>query len=259
MSENAPLERAIVALARHDRVVVIATLCGVIGLSWAYLLLGADMPMDMPGMKMAVPAPGYFLMMYPMWLIMMVAMMLPSAAPMILLFAAITAKQRQRGTPFSATALFTLGYLLMWGAFSTGATLLQWVLLEAELIQHTLRAGNPLIGAALMLTAGLWQLTPVKRTCLEHCRSPAHYLSAHWRKGRVGALRMGLQHGAFCLGCCWFLMGLLFAGGIMNLYWITGIAVYVLLEKLIPRGQALARISGVALIGAAVWQWMSVS
>ncbi len=258
MTERSPVERILVALARRDRIVVIAGLTFVTLMAWAYTLSGAGMHMNMPGMNAVDSGFDYFLMMFPMWIIMMVAMMLPSAAPMILLFAAINQKQRERGAPFASTTLFTLGYLLAWGAFSIGATLLQWALGDAEIIQHTLRINNPVIGAGLMLGAGLWQLTPVKRTCLEYCRSPVHYISAHWRKGRMGALRMGLQHGAFCLGCCWFLMALLFVGGIMNLYWIIAIAVYVLLEKFVPNGQALARLSGVLLIGASVWLGYSV-
>ena len=258
MPETSPVERAIVALARRDRMVVIAGLTVVTLFAWAYILSGAGMDMDMPGMNPGGSGLAYFLMMFPMWIVMMAAMMLPSAAPMILLFAAINRKQRERGAPFASTGLFTLGYLLAWGAFSVGATALQWGLGEAEIIRHTLSVGSPAISAALLAGAGLWQLTPVKRACLEHCRSPVHYLTAHWRKGQIGALRMGLQHGAFCLGCCWFLMGLLFVGGVMNLYWIIGIAVYVLLEKLVPNGQALARISGVMLIGAGVWLGLSV-
>nr|ART36742.1 D493 [uncultured bacterium] len=258
MNEAPPLDHAIVALARRERAVVTAGLAGAILLAWAYILSGAGMDMnrmdmDMPGMETATSGFDYFLMMFPMWMIMMAAMMLPGAAPMILLFTAISQKQRERGAPIASTALFTLGYLLVWSLFSVGATLLQWALREAEVIQHALSIDSPAMSAALMLGAGLWQITPVKRACLEYCRSPVHYISTHWRKGRMGALRMGLQHGAFCLGCCWFLMGLLFVGGIMNLYWIIGIAAYVLFEKLVPNGQALARISGVMLIGAGVW------
>lgn len=240
-------------MARRDRMVTIAGLTVAMFVAWAHILSGAGMQMDMPGMKAGVSGFGYFLMMFPMWFIMMVAMMLPSATPMILLFAAISRKQRERGAPFASTGMFTLGYLSVWGVFSIGATVLQWVLGSAEIIQHSLSVNNPAVSAILLSGAGLWQLTPVKRACLEHCRAPVHYLTAHWRKGQFGALRMGLQHGAFCLGCCWFLMGLLFIGGIMNLYWIIGIAVYVLLEKLVPNGQILARTSGMMLIGAGVW------
>lgn len=257
MNANAALERAIVAALLRERLVTAAALAGASLLAWAYIFLGAGMNMDMPGMSAGASGSGYFLMMFPMWMIMMMAMMLPSAAPMILLFAALSVKQRERGAQFASTGLFALGYLLVWGVFSVAATLAQWALVKAEILRHTLSIASPLIGAALLFGAGLWQLTPVKRACLEYCRSPAHYLSAHWRKGRMGAIGMGLRHGAFCLGCCWFLMGLLFAGGIMNLYWIIGIAVYVLLEKLAPNGQLLARASGVMLIGAGVWLWFS--
>lgn len=241
-------------LARRERVAVIAALTAASVMAWIYILAGANMEMAMPGMEASRTGIGYLLLIFPMWWFMMVAMMLPSAAPMILLFMAISQKQHERESPAAASVLFTLGYLIAWGVFSAGAALAQWALGEAGMLQPALHIAGPYLGAALLSGAGLWQLTPVKHACLQYCRSPVRYLSTHWRAGAAGALRMGMQHGVFCLGCCWLLMGLLFVGGVMNLYWITGIAAYVLLEKLLPRTQALTRASGVVLVAAGLWQ-----
>ena len=110
------------------------------------------------------------------------------------------------------------------------------------------------LGGTILIAAGLWQLTPMKTVCLRHCRTPLSFLSGHWKPGHLGAFRMGLEHGAYCVGCCWFLMGLLFVGGIMNLYWIAGLAAYVLIEKTIPFGHWVSRVAGAALViwGAAL-------
>lgn len=268
MRETAPLDQLIERVARRDRILVLTGLIAAILLAWAYLLAMPEMetpaPMDMPGMAMAEMQAAtswaeHLPWVFAMWWIMMVAMMLPSAAPMILLFAAITRKQKTQTSPFPPVAFFTLGYLIVWAGFSIAASLAQWALSGTGFIQHGMRIASPVLNAMLLLGAGAWQLSPIKRACLHHCRSPVHYITTHWRKGCGGAIGMGLRHGAFCLGCCWFLMGLLFAGGIMNLYWIIGIAVYVLLEKLAPNGQLLARASGVMLIGAGVWLWFSAS
>jgi predicted metal-binding membrane protein len=186
-----------------------------------------------------------------MWWVMMVAMMLPSAAPMLLLFARVNRKDKAAGSPLMPTGAFATGYLIAWGGFSVVAAGLQWALEEARLMSPMLllETANVWIGVAILVGAGLWQLTPLKTMCLRHCRSPLGFLIGNWRAGRLGALRMGLEHGAYCLGCCWFLMGLLFFGGVMNLYWIAGLAVFILLEKIIPLGHWLGRIAGVVLIG----------
>jgi predicted metal-binding membrane protein len=221
---------------------------------------------DMPGMAMgegaadgmsdlAVAAmapvawtPGYAVLMFFMWWIMMMAMMLPSATPMILLFAAINRKQRDKSAPYVPTGIFAAGYLLIWGAFSLVAVSTQWGLERSSLLSSTMASTSVLLGACLLIAAGVYQLTPLKHACLRHCRSPFAFVTQHWRPGDLGALRMGIEHGAFCTGCCWFLMALLFYGGIMNLYWIVGLALYVLLEKTIPAGHWLGRIAGVLLI-----------
>jgi len=236
------------ALVRHDRLVVATALTAVIILSWAYLLAGAGMSIEM--MTPVVWTPAYAILMFFMWWIMMVAMMLPSAAPMILLFTTINRKQRETGHPFVATSVFALGYLAAWAGFSLVAVILQWAFQRTGILSPMLVGTSVIFGGVLLLAAGVYQLTPIKHACLRHCRSPLAFLGSHWRKDARGALRMGLVHGAFCVGCCWFLMGLLFFGGVMNLYWITGLALFVLFEKTVPAGHWLGYATGVALL---VW------
>jgi predicted metal-binding membrane protein len=167
---------------------------------------------------------------------------------MILLYAAVNRKARERGAPFVPTGVFALGYLAAWGVFSLLAVALQWGLERTALLSSMMVGTSIVLGGLLLIAAGAWQLTPLKHACLKHCRSPLHFLSHHWRKGRWGAFRMGAEHGAFCLGCCWFLMGLLFYGGVMNLYWIVGLAAFVLLEKTAPAGHWIGSAAGVGLI-----------
>jgi len=261
-----PVDATLEAVVRHDRLVVVTALIAVIALSWTYLLAGAGMGMSafemtrmsqlemaggMGGMTMMTPAvwtPGYAVLMFFMWWVMMVAMMLPSAAPMILLFATVNRKQRETGHPHVATSIFAVGYLATWAGFSLGATILQWGFERTGILSPMLVGTNVIFGGVLLLAAGVYQLTPIKHACLRHCRSPLAFLITHWRRDARGALRMGLVHGAFCVGCCWFLMGLLFFGGVMNLYWIAGLALYILFEKTVPAGHWLGYGSGVVLI-----------
>jgi predicted metal-binding membrane protein len=282
----------LVAVLRRDRIVVIVALVTVIVLAWGYILGGSGVGIsafemkamttppavtsstdpDMPDMAtgegapdamqdMAMAAvapmawtPRYAVLIFFMWWIMMMAMMLPSAAPMILLFAMINRKQRDHGAPYVPTGIFAAGYLLVWGGFSLVAVAAQWGLERMGLLSAMMVGTSVLLGAGLLIAAGAYQLSPLKHACLRHCRSPLIFISHHWRPGNLGALRMGVEHGAYCTGCCWFLMALLFYGGIMNLYWIVGLAVFVLLEKTIPGGHLLGRITGALLIawGAAL-------
>jgi predicted metal-binding membrane protein len=175
-------------------------------------------------------------------------MMLPSASPMILLFARFNRSQREKGAPYVPTAIFALGYLLVWAAFSLVAVTAQWSLEGSGLLSSMMASTSVILGAALLIAAGVYQLTPLKYACLKHCRSPLFFISHHWRPGDWGALRMGLEHGAFCTGCCWFLMALLFYGGIMNLFWIIGLALIVLVEKVAPAGHWVGWIMGAGLI-----------
>lgn len=241
-------------LLRRDKSIVVVALALVTLLAWAYMLSGAGMDMgegsmDHMNMQMAWSA-GYAALVFLMWWIMMVAMMLPSASPTILLFAKINRERRQAGKPFVAASTFTLGYLLVWALFSIVATTLQWALVESGLLSMTMASNSKSLSATILVTAGIWQFTPLKRSCLRHCRSPFHFVVSGFRPGELGALRMGVEHGAYCLGCCWFLMALLFYGGVMNLYWIAGLAVYVLIEKTASAGDWISRVAGLGLI---VW------
>jgi predicted metal-binding membrane protein len=248
---------------RRDRQAVVAALVAVIAMAWVWILFGAGTGMSAMDMLagpstdsmagMIAPAMwtvGYAGIMFSMWWVMMAAMMLPSAAPILLLFARINRKQKAAGQPFIPTGIFAAGYLVAWGGFSLLATGLQWELERLSLLSPMMVTTNYWLGGAILIAAGVWQLTPIKGMCLRHCRSPMGFLVQSWRPGRGGAFRMGLEHGSFCLGCCWFLMGLLFFGGIMNLFWIIGLAVFVLLEKTVPMGSWIGRIVGV---GVAAW------
>lgn len=242
------------SLPTRDRIAIVSALVGVTVLAWAYILyVWAMMPamnMDAPDSMMEILPwmPADFVFMFFMWAIMMVGMMLPSAAPMTMLYAGMVRKAERQGTPMPSTAAFVSGYLAMWCVFSVGATLLQWGLHQAALLSSMMITKSQVLGGGLLLMAGLYQLTPWKNVCLDHCRSPAHFFSHHWRPGVSGAFRLGLEHGAFCLGCCWALMGLLFFGGVMNLLWIAGIAIFVFLEKVLPFGVWGGRLAGGGLI-----------
>lgn len=247
-------------LPGRQRAVIVAALAGVTALSWLYLLRLsrgiADMA-AMPGMSMAPMLEPWTArdaaLMFAMWWVMMVGMMLPSALPMTLTFAAINQRRRESGSPYVPTALFVAGYLLAWAAFSLAATAAQWALERAALMTPMMRTSSPLLGALLFVAAGVYQLTPLKHACLHRCRSPISFVLHHWRDGAGGALRMGAEHGAFCLGCCALLMTLLFVGGIMNLLWVAVIAVFVLLEKVLPAGERVGRAGGVLAIGFGAW------
>lgn len=255
------------AVLRRDRQAVAAALVAVITIAWLWILLGAGTGMSamdmmfgsnrdgMAGMMApAVWTAGYAGIMFTMWWVMMAAMMLPSAAPILLLFARINRKEKSAGRPFIPTGVFAAGYLVAWGAFSALATALQWALERLGLLSPMMGATSHWLGGAILLAAGMWQLTPIKGICLRHCRSPMGFLVQSWRPGRSGAFRMGLEHGSFCLGCCWFLMGLLFFGGIMNLFWIIGLAAFVLLEKTVPMGSWIGRAVGICVAAWGVLQ-----
>jgi len=242
------------ATLRHDRAVVLASLCAVVLLAWSYLLLAAGMQMDkmdVGGGQIMVMlpewTPAYGVVVFVMWAVMMVAMMLPSAAPVTLLIAGI-ARRRGGGRLGLPTALFVAGYLAVWFAFAAVATLLQWQLEAAGLFSETMALASRFVAAAVLVMAGIYQWTPLKQACLRHCRSPLEFLLFHWRDSPAGAFASGARHGAFCLGCCWMLMALLFVGGVMNLAWIGGIALLVLIEKVLPWGGWMGRATGILMI-----------
>ena len=257
------LERPLEAVLKQDRAVILAGLVGITALAWVYMfyLAWAMRPTDMGAMQIAMAqampemqawGPVQLLMTFVMWAVMMVAMMVPSAAPMILLFATINRKLHQRDRPHVATGVFLAAYLLVWTLFSVLATLVQWGLHSAALLSPMMVSTNPILGGTLLIAAGIFQWTPLKHACLAHCRAPFDFLMTDWRQGRTGAFLMGLKHGVYCLGCCWFLMGLLFVAGVMNLLWVAAIALFVLLEKVVPSGPMVGRVTGAALVAAGI-------
>jgi predicted metal-binding membrane protein len=262
--DEAPL---VERLLRRERAVTAAALGVLCALAWVYLFKGAGFGapdamagMDMAGMEMpaggadAHPqawSAGFWALGVAMWWTMMVAMMVPSAAPTILLFGQVQrrAVAQGRSAGLAPIGVFTAGYLLVWFGFSLLAVVAQWALQRNGLISPAgLASQSRWLSAGVLIGAGLYQLSPFQNVCLSHCRSPAAFLSRHWRAGAWGALRLGVLHGAYCVGCCWVLMALLFVGGVMNLAWIAGLTLLVMAEKLLPGGQWIGRAGGVALL-----------
>jgi len=199
-----------------------------------------------------MPAPwtaSHFALMFVMWCAMMAGMMLPSATPLILTFATVNRRKRERAEPYIPAFAFTAGYLLAWAAFSLAATLAQWGLEGAALMLASMKTGSAVVGGAFFLAAGAYQWSPLKLACLHNCRSPFDFVINQWRDGWTGALRMGAGQGAYCVGCCAVLMLLMFVGGLMNLLWAAALAAFVFAEKLLPAGAWIARAGG-ALMAA---------
>jgi len=246
---------------RRDRGIILAGLVSITGLAWAYMFhLGARMggmgtaggTGTMAGPQMQAWGGLELFLVFVMWSVMMVAMMVPSAAPMILVFAKAKRNRSQGQSPLAPTAAFVSGYLLVWTAFSAVATLVQWGLHSAALLSPMMVSTSRVLGGGLLIAAGVFQFTPLKRACLHHCRSPLHFFIGEWKDGTAGALRMGLHHGTYCVGCCWALMALLFVAGVMNLLWVAAIAAFVLIEKAVRGGQLVGRVAGVALVAAGI-------
>jgi predicted metal-binding membrane protein len=245
------------AVLRRDRAVVMVALVLVIALSWLWIVTGAGvgmsaiemtrMPRDMI-MTPAVWTLSYAALMFLMWWIMMLAMMLPGAAPVLLIVGRISRHRSVTTRPWTPISCFSAGYLAVWAGFSALATILQWALEDSGLLSAMMATTATWLGAIILTGAGLWQFAPLKQVCLRYCRSPIGFLTQRWRGGGVGAFRMGLEHGLHCLGCCWFLMMLLFFGGVMNLWWIGGLAAYILVEKIFSIGHWLSYALGISLI-----------
>jgi predicted metal-binding membrane protein len=249
-------------LLRLDRAIIVIAASAIALIGWAYLFYQGWAMEHMDIVAMAMPSTGPWgsvdlLLIFAMWAVMMVAMMVPSATPMLLAFATISRSRSARGRTFVPLWVFLAGYLVLWTAFSLAATLAQWGLHSLELISPMMIGTSPLLGSLLLITAGVYQWTPLKQACLRHCRSPLQFLLQFWQDGSAGAFLMGLRHGAYCLGCCWLLMIILFAVGVMNLAWIAALSVFVLLEKIIPRGFWLARLAGLFLVGMGAWMAFS--
>jgi predicted metal-binding membrane protein len=235
-----------VAGHRHERRNVLLALALLTALAWIYLWRA---PMPMPAANGGLRTPEYAVLTFAMWFVMMVGMMTPAAAPVLFLFDRVVRGQPQTRAPWR-TPVFLLGYLLVWAVYSLAATLLQIELIALGWIDDMAVAARGTATALVLLAIGVYQWLPVKRACLEHCQSPAEFLVQHRQSGQIGALRMGAQHGLYCLGCCWALMLLLFVGGVMNLLWVVAITLVVLMEKLV-RGDWFRRAIGIAACVAA--------
>ena len=251
-----PLEE----LLKRDRALVIAGVVAVAAIAWGYIVYVAQSNSSV-GMSMSMAAGNVhswtgvdFSLMFVMWAVMMVAMMVPGAAPMILLFATVNRRRREQSRPFVSTGVFLSGYIVVWSSFALGATLGNWGLHQASLLTSMMgESSSGYLGGGLLLTAGAFQWSRLKYVCLTHCRSPLSFLMSDWREGTAGAFKMGLQHGRYCLGCCWVLMALLFVLGVMNLVWIAALAAFVLAEKVAPAGEKVSRVTGVLLIAWGAW------
>ncbi len=251
------LDRGIDAALRHDRWVTLGSLAAVVMIAWFYLwhaATGMDQAsMSMPGMPgmpampRATDATALTLTLV-MWTVMMAGMMLPSAAPTVLLYGAMVRKNGARGTVLPGVWIFASAYLLVWTGFSVAASLLQTLLQQASLLTPALAAASARVAALALIVAGVYQLTPLKQSCLAKCRNPLEFFMTRWRAGPGGAFRMGLEHGAYCVGCCWALMLLLFVAGVMNLAWVALIAAFVFVEKLFPAIRFASRLASAALI-----------
>ena len=263
---SAPLE----ILLKRDRRIIAGAIVILTALAWSYLIwmargmsvTGASMP-NMPGMDVSAAAgpllhtwiAGDFTFIFLMWTIMMAGMMTPSATPMILIYARVARQAEKDGKPLASTGWFAFGYLLSWTLFSLLAAVAQGVLVRVALLNPMMAAATPAIGGVVLIAAGLYQGTPLKEACLTHCRSPFAFIQMQggFRKGVSSSIRLGLNHGLYCIGCCWTLMLLLFAGGVMNIAWIAAISIFVLIEKVLPAGRAIGRLTGAVLVLSGLW------
>lgn len=248
----------------RERAIVLGSLAGLCLLAWLYLLFLAWQMEPMQG-GMAVAEPhlhrwggSELLLCFIMWVVMMIGMMLPSAAPMILIYHDTCRKRMSQGSPYLQTALFVLGYVAVWSVFSALATVAQGVLQAGALLTSPMgKSSSTVLGGTILLAAGVFQWTALKDRCLTHCRSPLNFLLNEWRDGRAGAWVLGLRHGLFCLGCCWALMGLLFVTGVMNLLWVALLGGFVLAEKIVPMERWVSVGAGALLSGWGLWILLS--
>jgi predicted metal-binding membrane protein len=244
--------------ARSPRLATIVALGLVVLLCWAWIWpMARDMYGPMTGLSAWMMTPAWdarhLFLLWLMWAVMMAAMMLPSAMPLLLLYDASQRRRADAGGSAAAVYAMGAGYVLVWALFSVAATVLQRALARLDVLTPMMEMhGRTAIGLTLLL-AGVYQLTPWKAACLRQCRSPLTFVMQRWRRGAAGALRMGVEHGAYCLGCCWALMLLLFAGGVMNLAVIVGLTTVIAIEKLAPIGDRAALAVGVVLVAAALW------
>ena len=259
MSPDAGQDISIVeSILKRDRIIVLAGLAVIAALAWAYIAHEAwemnnmDVAMCM-GMSARRWGMTDFLLLFLMWTVMMAAMMIPSVSQVVLLYAGAVRQKGHGGGIAGLTGAFVLGYLASWTGFSLLAALAQFGLHDAALISPMMVSTSPIFGGAILIAAGVFQWTPWKYACLNHCRSPLGFLMTEWRNGAGGAFVMGLRHGTYCVGCCWLLMAVLFVTGVMNILWVAVIAGFVLIEKLAPSGEWFGRGAGILLAGYGVW------
>ena len=235
-----------------DRAFVLGAIAAITVVGWAYLYWDAQTMNCARWMSAGTlwNLPG-FLAVFSMWSIMMVAMMAPSVAPMAMTFALVNRRRKEHSAPYVPVAIFLLGYLIVWTVFSVLATTAQFWLTSVRILSMSMASTSPIFAGGLLIGAGLFQWTPWKQRCLTFCAGPLQFLLTEWREGWSGALRMGLRHGLFCLGCCWAVMALLFVAGVMNLLWVGALSLFVLAEKLAPK--YVSRPSGGVLIASGVW------
>ena len=244
---------------RRDRLIVLAAVVAVIAVAWIYVVIRAQGMSDLAAIGVATQiqikawTTVDLLLLFVMWTIMMVGMMLPSAVPLILNFTAEARQEPHQAGVLAPTTALVLGYVVVWTGFSVLATTGQWALHQAALLSPMMVSTSPVLSGALLLAAGVYQLTPMQYNLLKRCRQPLHFLNLHWREGTGGAFVMGLEHGAYCLGCCFVLMGILFIGGVMNLLLLAAVTAFVLFEKALPYGNIAGRVSGPLMIAAGIY------
>ena len=254
-------------LLKRDRRIVVAALVLLTALAWVFLLrhvrsmpvAAAPIP-EMPGMDMSAAmirtwTPGDLVVLFPMWAIMMVAMMTPSVTPMILIYARVARQFVEERRPLAATGWFTAGYLLSWTAFSLVAAIAHSLLERSGWLNPIMAPASVSVAGTMLIIAGLYQFTPLKNNCLGHCKSPLTFLETHggFKPGMVASMKVGIRHGLYCIGCCWALMALLFAGGVMNVFWIVAISTHLVIEKMLMAGHVIARLTGAVLAIAGLW------
>ncbi len=237
----------------RERIVVLSGLGVLTALSWAYLWYLARDPMAMCMVNMKPWSADDLAALFAMWAVMMVAMMLPSASPLILAFSGVNRTRQAKSLPYVSTAAFVAGYVAAWTGFSILATVAQEALHGASLVSSMGVSTSEIFGGVLLILAGIFQWTPLKNSCLRHCRSPLGFILTEWRTGSWGAFQMGLRHGIYCTGCCWLLMALLFVAGVMNLWWVAALSAFVLIEKVSAAGMRIARATGGLLVIWGCW------
>ena len=244
-----------IRLGLREYLIVGGGVAGISLIGWAYMIYMAWAVNHMDLVDMWMP-PGAsqpwafmdFIWLFVMWAVMMIAMMVPSVIPMVMVFTAVNRNKKQTDPSYVPTFVFVSGYVVAWSGFSLFVSVAQWPLHAAGVLDPMMDPNNYTFSGIVLVLAGLYQWTPLKEACLDLCRSPLGFLMTHWRAGKVGALNMGIRHGLFCIGCCWALMGVLFAVGVMNILWVLLIAMFVLVEKILPAPRLMQQISGMALI-----------